>query len=186
MESAGWPPARGEWVACRTCHRVYKTILDLLDHFESVHLPNNCPVPVNGAIGYGVASNLLSVSPPPLLQPRPVESVAIGGLAHQFHYLTWTCVMLAMVPAFEKAYGKHPQHELLKSLANKDYGFGGLLGLDMENEDRSNRSTSSKMNEAEKILSGIFPGLVRMSVGYIETLEQKWSQFEKAMIRHQD
>ncbi|KAM7255777.1 hypothetical protein ACFE04_011518 [Oxalis oulophora] len=115
-----------------------------------------------------------------------LESVAIGGLAHQFHYLTWTCVMLAMVPAFEKAYGKHPQHELLKSLANKDYGFGGLLGLDMENEDRSNRSTSSKMNEAEKILSGIFPGLVRMSVGYIETLEQKWSQFEKAMIRHQD
>ncbi|KAM7280661.1 hypothetical protein ACFE04_007795 [Oxalis oulophora] len=111
---------------------------------------------------------------------------------------------------------EHPQHELLKSLANKDYGFGGLLGLDMETEDRANRlmnhlqnatqfgfmavslgyyetlmscsgsSTSSEMNEAEKSLAGISPGLVRMSVGYIGTLEQKWSQFEKALIRLQD
>ncbi|CAI0408877.1 unnamed protein product [Linum tenue] len=108
---------------------------------------------------------------------------------------------------------EHPQHQLLKSLANKDYGFGGLLALDMVTEDRANKlmnqlqnvtqfgfmavslgyyetlmscsgsSTSSEMNEEEKEVAGISPGLIRMSVGYVGTLDQKWAQFEKAMSR---
>ncbi|XP_022737232.1 methionine gamma-lyase-like, partial [Durio zibethinus] len=110
----------------------------------------------------------------------------------------------------------HPQHQLLKSMANKEYGFGGLLCVDLESEERANRlmhhlqnytqfgfmavslgyyetlmscsgsSTSSEMNAEEKALAGISPGLVRMSIGYIGTLEQKWSQFEKALSRMQD
>lgn len=111
----------------------------------------------------------------------------------------------------------HPQHELLKSMANiKEYGFGGLLCVDMESEERANRfmnhlqnytqfgfmavslgyyetlmscsgsSTSSEMNAEEKALAGISPGLVRMSIGYIGTLEQKWNQLEKALSRMHD
>ncbi|PKI64352.1 hypothetical protein CRG98_015212 [Punica granatum] len=110
----------------------------------------------------------------------------------------------------------HPQHDLLKSMANKDYGFGGIMCVDMETEDRANRlmhllqnyaqfgfmavslgyyetlmscsgsSTSSEMNEEEQALAGISPGLVRMSVGYIGTLEQKWGQLEKALSRLQE
>ncbi|XP_058201797.1 methionine gamma-lyase [Rhododendron vialii] len=110
----------------------------------------------------------------------------------------------------------HPDHCLLKSLANKDYGYGGLLCLDMETEDKANRlmnqlqnftqfgfmavslgyhetlmscsgsSTSSEMNAEEKALAGISPGLVRMSIGYSGTLEQRWGQFEKALARIQD
>ncbi|KAL6579227.1 hypothetical protein OROMI_009443 [Orobanche minor] len=110
----------------------------------------------------------------------------------------------------------HPDHALLKSMANKDYGFGGILCVDMETEEKANRimnllqncsqfgfmavslgyyetlmscsgsSTSSEMNEQEKALAGISPGLVRMSIGYSGTLEQKWSQFEKALSRMQD
>lgn len=110
----------------------------------------------------------------------------------------------------------HPQHELLKSMINKEYGFGGLLCVDMETEERANRlmhhlqnytqfgfmavslgyyetlmscsgsSTSSEMNAEEKELAGISPGLVRMSIGYIGTLEQKWGQLEKAFSRMQD
>ncbi|KAH7513659.1 hypothetical protein FEM48_Zijuj11G0004500 [Ziziphus jujuba var. spinosa] len=110
----------------------------------------------------------------------------------------------------------HPQHKLLKSMINKEYGYGGLLCVDMETEERANRlmnllqnytqfgfmavslgyyetlmscsgsSTSSEMNAEEKKLAGISPGLVRMSVGYIGTLEQRWSQFEKALSRMQD
>ncbi|XAR55186.1 Methionine gamma-lyase [Bertholletia excelsa] len=110
----------------------------------------------------------------------------------------------------------HPDHNLLKSLANKDYGFGGLLCLDMETEDRANRlmnnlqnctqfgfmavslgyhetlmscsgsSTSSEMDEEAKALAGISPGLVRMSIGYSGTMEQRWSQFEKALSKMQD
>ncbi|KAG6633857.1 methionine gamma-lyase-like isoform X1 [Carya illinoinensis] len=110
----------------------------------------------------------------------------------------------------------HPQHTLLKSFANKDYGYGGLVCVDMETEERANRlmhylqnstqfgfmavslgyyetllscsgsSTSSEMNTQEKELAGISPGLVRISVGYIGTLEQKWSQLEKALSRMQN
>ncbi|XP_028774693.1 methionine gamma-lyase isoform X2 [Neltuma alba] len=105
----------------------------------------------------------------------------------------------------------HPQHHLLKSMANKEYGYGGLLCVDMETEERANRfmnilqnhaqfgfmavslgyyetlmscsgsSTSSEMSPEEKALAGISPGLVRMSVGYVGTLDQKWSQLEKAL-----
>lgn len=111
---------------------------------------------------------------------------------------------------------EHPQHELLKSMINKDYGYGGLLCLDMGTEERANRlmnllqnytqfgfmavslgyyetlmscsgsSTSSELNNEEKELAGISPGLVRMSIGYIGTLEQKWSQLEKALNRMHD
>lgn len=109
----------------------------------------------------------------------------------------------------------HPDHTLLKSLGNHEYGYGGLLCLDMGTEEKANRlmnllqnytqfgfmavslgyyetlmscsgsSTSSEMNEEEKALAGISPGLVRMSVGYSGTLEQRWSQFEKALLRMQ-
>ncbi|KAI4326780.1 hypothetical protein L6164_019316 [Bauhinia variegata] len=107
----------------------------------------------------------------------------------------------------------HPDHELLKSIANEDYGYGGLMCIDMETEERANRlmnqlqnyaqfgfmavslgyyetlmscsgsSTSSEMSEEEKALAGISPGLVRMSIGYIGTLEHKWAQLEKAITR---
>lgn len=110
----------------------------------------------------------------------------------------------------------HPQHELLKSISNKDYGFGGLICIDMETEEKANRlmhhlqnltqfgfmavslgyfetlmscsgsSTSSELNSEEQALAGISPGLIRMSVGYLGTVEQKWSQFEKAFSRMQE
>lgn len=110
----------------------------------------------------------------------------------------------------------HPQHELLKSICSQQYGYGGILCVDMETEDRANRlmyqlqnctqfgymavslgyyetlmscsgsSTSSEMSEEEKTRAGISPGLVRMSIGYSGTLEQKWAQFEKALAKLQD
>jgi methionine-gamma-lyase len=36
------------------------------------------------------------------------------------------------------------------------------------------------MDNKEKESAGISPGLVRFSVGYVGTFEQKWSQFTKA------
>ncbi|KAF7828097.1 methionine gamma-lyase-like [Senna tora] len=45
----------------------------------------------------------------------------------------------------------------------------------------SGSSTSSELNAEEKVLAGISPGLVRMSVGYVGNLEQKWAQLEKAL-----
>ncbi|CAL9237395.1 unnamed protein product [Arabidopsis halleri] len=107
----------------------------------------------------------------------------------------------------------HPQHRLFKGMANRDYGYGGLLSIDMETEEKANKlmtylqnatqfgfmavslgyyetlmscsgsSTSSELDPSQKEAAGISPGLVRMSVGYVGTLEQKWTQFEKAFLR---
>ena len=100
----------------------------------------------------------------------------------------------------------HPDHRLLKQLAHNDFGFGGILCLDLgtrerafefmrllQNEHRfglmavslgysetlmscSAASTSSEMPEEEMKKAGICPGLVRISIGYTGTLEQRWEQ----------
>ncbi|KAJ4877201.1 Methionine gamma-lyase [Raphanus sativus] len=107
----------------------------------------------------------------------------------------------------------HPHHKLATEMVNREYGYGGLLSIDMETEERANKlmtylqnatqfglmavslgyyetlmscsssSTSSELDPSQKAAAGISPGLVRMSVGYAGTLEQKWTQFEKAFIR---
>ncbi|GJX94058.1 methionine gamma-lyase-like protein [Tanacetum coccineum] len=107
----------------------------------------------------------------------------------------------------------HPDHLLLKSISNKDYGYGGMLCLDMGTQARANKlmdllqndtrfglmavslgyhetlmscsgsSTSSELNKTEQALAGISAGLVRMSTGYTGTLEQRWSQFQKAALK---
>jgi methionine-gamma-lyase len=106
----------------------------------------------------------------------------------------------------------HPDHELLRRLANPDFGFGGLLTLDLgtrelafdfmgrlQNEHQfglmavslgysetlmscSAASTSSEMPEDELEKAGIPPGLVRLSLGYTGTLEQRWEQLRSVLV----
>jgi methionine-gamma-lyase len=105
----------------------------------------------------------------------------------------------------------HPDHALFRELCCDEYGFGGILTLDcddeetastlmscLQNEQRfgylavslgyfdtlmscSGSSTSSEMSEEDKEDAGISPGLVRISVGYTGTLEQRWSQLREAL-----
>jgi len=105
----------------------------------------------------------------------------------------------------------HPQHELLRSLQHPDYGFGGLFTVDAGTVDRANAllehlqnehrfgfmavslgyfetllscsgsSTSSEMSEEEQRESGISPGLVRISIGYTGSVEQRWEQMESSL-----
>ena len=107
----------------------------------------------------------------------------------------------------------HPDHVLFSSQHCPDYGFGGILTLDMgtqelayklmdmlQNEYRfgylavslgyfdtlmscSGSTTSSEMTEEDKLAAGISPGLVRMSVGITGTVEQRWRQLESALDR---
>ena len=108
---------------------------------------------------------------------------------------------------------EHPDHELLGDLHCPDYGYGGILTLDMGTEDLANQlmdmlqndyhfgymavslgyfdtlmscsgsTTSSEMTEEDKTEAGISPGLVRMSVGYTGTTEQRWRQLQGALER---
>ena len=42
-------------------------------------------------------------------------------------------------------------------------------------------STSSEMPEDERERAGIRPGLVRVSMGYTGTLEQRWEQLQRGL-----
>jgi len=94
-----------------------------------------------------------------------------------------------------------------------DYGYGGVLTLDLGTVTVANEfldllqnvyhfgyvavslgyfdtlmscsgsSTSSEMTDEDKSAACISPGLVRLSVGYTGTLEQRWSQLLEALKR---
>ena len=107
----------------------------------------------------------------------------------------------------------HPDHELMSELHCPDYGYGGILTLDMGTEVRANEllellqndyhfgyvavslgyfdtlmscsgsSTSSELTDEDKNAAHISPGLVRLSIGYTGTTEQRWSQLREALER---
>ena len=108
---------------------------------------------------------------------------------------------------------EHPDHNLFSELHCANYGYGGILTLDMGTEALANElldmlqneyhfgyvavslgyfdtlmscsgsSTSSEMTDKDKAAAHISPGLVRMSIGYTGTLEQRWQQLTEALSR---
>ncbi|HTQ09934.1 MAG TPA: PLP-dependent transferase, partial [Fimbriimonadaceae bacterium] len=95
----------------------------------------------------------------------------------------------------------HPQHAFMRSIMNPQMGFGGMLALDVETEERANRlmtmmqeekvgylavslgyfktlfsspssSTSSEIPEEERHGMGLSDGLVRISVGLDQDIER--------------
>jgi methionine-gamma-lyase len=108
---------------------------------------------------------------------------------------------------------EHPDHERMSELHCSEYGFGGILTLDMGSEDLANQlmdmlqndyrfgymavslgyfdtlmscsgsTTSSEMTEEDKSKAHISPGLVRLSLGYTGTTEQRWRQLYSALDR---
>ena len=107
----------------------------------------------------------------------------------------------------------HPDHELMSELHCPDYGFGGIFTMDLGTEEQANSlmdmlqndyqfgymavslgyfdtlmscsgsTTSSEMTEEDKSSAGISPGLVRMSIGFTGTTEQRWHQLLMALER---
>jgi methionine-gamma-lyase len=106
---------------------------------------------------------------------------------------------------------EHPDHGIMTRLHREEYGFGGILCVDLESRERADRfmeglqnddrfgfiavslgyfetlmsssatTTSSELSEDERRAAGIRPGLVRMSIGYTGTLEQRWRPLENAL-----
>ncbi len=105
----------------------------------------------------------------------------------------------------------HPDHQLMTRLYCSEFGFGGILTLDLGGQDKANdlmetlqnkygfgfmavslgyfdtlmscpgSSTSSEMTDEDLAVAGIGAGLVRMAVGYTGSLEQRWQQLENAL-----
>ena len=107
----------------------------------------------------------------------------------------------------------HQDHDLLRSIANEGYGAGGVFCLDMGTTERANElmevlqneerfgfmavslgffdtlmscsasSTSSEMSDEALSSAGIAPGLLRISIGYTGSVEQRWRQLHDALVR---
>jgi len=115
------------------------------------------------------------------------------------------------VPVIYPGLDGHPDRELLARIGNPAYGYGGIFAVDLGDTVRANRfmeilqnqeqfgfmavslgyfetlmscssaSTASEMPPEHQARAGIMPGLVRISIGYTGSLEQRWTQMEGAL-----
>lgn len=104
----------------------------------------------------------------------------------------------------------HPSHELFKSMMNAQYGFGGMLTIDVGNLDKANElmelmqkrnlgylavslgfyktlfsapgsSTSSEIPEEEQKEMGLSDGLIRFSIGLDADIERTYQMMKTCM-----
>ena len=105
---------------------------------------------------------------------------------------------------------KHPQHELMKTMYNEEFGFGGLFVLDMKTKEKGNilmeamqnnnvgylavslgsyktlfsapgGSTSSEIPEEERKQIGLTEGLVRVSIGLDNNAERTYQIIKQCL-----
>ena len=105
----------------------------------------------------------------------------------------------------------HSQHNLLKEMINKEYGYGGMLTIDcstkgkaeklmsiLQNEEQfgfiavslgyydtlmscSGSSTSSEISPDEQNRMGLSPGLLRIAIGFTGNLQARIEQIERGL-----
>ncbi len=104
----------------------------------------------------------------------------------------------------------HPDHELMKSLMNDEFGFGGILAIDFDTPERANAimrdlqeagvgylavslgyfktlfsnsgsSTSSEIPSDVQAEMGLTPGLVRFSVGLDNDIEKTFLRIKEVI-----
>jgi methionine-gamma-lyase len=114
------------------------------------------------------------------------------------------------VKVFYPGLPSHPQHELIKSMINKEYGFSGMITIDAKDENRANKlmmmmqekkigyfavslgfyktlfsspgtSTSSEIPKEEQDEMGMTSGLIRFSVGLDNDIERTFEMIKKCM-----
>ncbi len=105
----------------------------------------------------------------------------------------------------------HPSHELFNSMMNENYGFGGMLTIDVGCLDKANElmelmqernlgylavslgfyktlfsapgtSTSSEIPESEQEEMGLTDGLIRFSIGLDEDIARTYKMMKECMI----
>lgn len=115
------------------------------------------------------------------------------------------------VPVSYPGLSSHPQHELMRSMVNETYGYGGVFTIDCKEKEKAEKlmahlqnterfgliavslgyydtlmscsgsSTSSEIAPEDQDKIGISPGLLRFAVGYTGSLEDRIHQIERAV-----
>jgi methionine-gamma-lyase len=104
----------------------------------------------------------------------------------------------------------HPSHDLFTSMMHKEYGYGGMLTIDVGSIDKANElmemmqkenigylavslgfyktlfsapgsSTSSEIPEDEQAAMGLTDGLIRFSIGLDNDIERTYQEMKKCM-----
>ena len=104
----------------------------------------------------------------------------------------------------------HPSHELYKTMMNEEYGYGGMLTIDVGSLDKANElmelmqqrnlgylavslgfyktlfsapgtSTSSEIPEDEQLQMGLSDGLIRFSIGLDNDIERTYQMMRTCM-----
>lgn len=104
----------------------------------------------------------------------------------------------------------HPEHELMNNMRNKEYGYGGMIAIDVETAERaapfmelmqekgvgyhavslgyfktlfsnSGKSTSSEVPEEIQKEMGLSPGLIRFSVGLDHDIERTYEMIRSCL-----
>ncbi|PVW15722.1 aminotransferase class I/II-fold pyridoxal phosphate-dependent enzyme [Marixanthomonas spongiae] len=106
----------------------------------------------------------------------------------------------------------HPSHEKFKKMMNAEYGYGGMLTVDVGNLDKANElmelmqernlgylavslgfyktlfsapgtSTSSEIPEEEQAEMGLTDGLIRFSIGLDNNIERTYKMMRECMLK---
>ncbi len=106
----------------------------------------------------------------------------------------------------------HPGHDLFTKIMNEDYGYGGMLTIDVGSLDKANElmelmqkenlgylavslgfyktlfsapgtSTSSEIPEKEQKQMGLSDGLIRFSIGLDNNIERTYEKMKECMIK---
>jgi methionine-gamma-lyase len=115
------------------------------------------------------------------------------------------------VPVIYPGLPSHPHHQLMTSIVNQRFGYGGMLCLDcktrekaeelmgiLQNQEKfgliavslgyfdtlmscSGSSTSSEIPEADQHKMGLSPGLLRIAIGYTGELKSRKEQMVRAV-----
>ncbi len=129
-----------------------------------------------------------------------------NGLAFAERLASWA------LPVHYPGLAQHPQHALMRRLMHPEYGFGGMVTLDVGSAENANRlmkvmqeelvgylavslgfyktlfsapghSTSSEIPTAEQQAMGLSQGLIRFSVGLDEDIERTLGRLEQSLRR---
>jgi methionine-gamma-lyase len=130
------------------------------------------------------------------------HSINAAYFAKQFKKLGLT--------TYYPGFPEHKQHKLLSSFMNEGFGYGGMVAVDIKDEDKANKfmmamqdervgylavslgyfktlfsspshSTSSEIPEEEQVEIGLGKGLVRFSVGLDNNIEESFARVEKCL-----
>ena len=131
--------------------------------------------------------------------------------AHSERAMTFAERFNAMkIQVYYPGLGSHPQHELAKRMMNAEFGYGGMMSIELQKRDLAEKfvqklqdlggglnavslgyfdtlasipgaTTSSEIDSKDQKTMGLSKGLVRLSIGYTGNIEAQWDKMEKAI-----